>query len=124
MQQNFCDSCGEKLIPGRGFCPQCGRCISAVAPGAPAVPGKNPYPNAAPGNRIRSIKEYKVIELNDVWNLGSGGRFDTAIIEKRLNSYGLDGWSLKESASRQIPGLGTLSHQFIIILEREIPLQS
>jgi len=32
----FCSGCGLALVPGQGFCPQCGR---PVAPAVPPVPG-------------------------------------------------------------------------------------
>ncbi|MDP3564561.1 MAG: DUF4177 domain-containing protein [Methanoregula sp.] len=115
MAQNFCKSCDAELIPGKEFCP---KCLIRV----PVVATQKQYPKNTPENRAKKMKEYKVIGMEDMWIAGSGGKFNTKKIEDALNSYGYEGWSIKEIATRQTPGFASITSEIILILERDLPL--
>jgi hypothetical protein len=108
-----CRSCGTELIPGKEFCPQC----LVRVPVVPIAANKKQYPGDTPENRAKKMKEFKVIGMEEVWSLDSGGNFDKKKMEDTLNSYGTDGWSVKAIATRQIPGFASLTNESIIIPE-------
>jgi hypothetical protein len=119
MAQNFCMACGTELIPGKEVCPKC----SVRVPGVPIVTGKMQYPKDTPENRAKKMKEFKVIGMEDAWSLVDGGKFNKQLMEEILNSYGFEGWSVKAIATRQIPGIASLTNESMIILERDMPLE-
>ncbi|MCK9580009.1 MAG: zinc ribbon domain-containing protein [Methanoregula sp.] len=119
MAKLFCKSCGAELIPGKEFCP---KCLLRV-PVSPVANVKKVYPKDTPENRAKKMKEFKVFVIKDAWDFGSGGQFNAKKIEDTLNSYGFDGWSVKEMATRQIPGIGSLTYEMVVILERDMPLE-
>jgi hypothetical protein len=119
MAKDTCKSCGTELIPGREFCPKCLIRVPVVS----GVVNKKQYPKDTPENRAKKLKEYKVIGMEEEWSFGSGGRSNKKMIEDALNSYGLEGWCVKEIATRQIPGFGSITYENIIILERDMPLE-
>jgi hypothetical protein len=131
MVQKICKACGTELIPGKVFCPNCLVRIPdvpdvPVAPTTLVVPvaaNKKQYPKDTPENRAKKLKEYKVVGMEEVWNPGGGGRFNKRLIEDTLNSYGSEGWCVKEIATRQIPGIASFTYEIIIILERDMPLE-
>lgn len=116
MAQNFCKSCGTELIPGKEFC---SKCLIRV----PVAISKKQYPKDTPENRARKIKEYKVIGQEDTWL--NGGRFDKTSLKDMLNSYAMDGWTVKEISSSKTVGVffGTPRDEMVIILERDMPLE-
>ena len=120
MAQNFCKSCGAELVPGKEFCPKC----LVRVPVVPVATGKKQYPKDTPENRAKKLKEYKVIGTEEGWFMASGGKVNKKIIEDTLNSYAADGWSLREVITRQIPGLGSITFESILILVRDMPLES
>lgn len=122
MAKQFCDSCGAELIPGKEFCPKCLLRVAVIVPGGEKEASKKQYPKDTPENRAKKMKEFKVIGMEEVWSLDSGGNFNRQKMEDTLNSYGTDGWSVKAIATRQIPGFASLTNESIIILERDMPL--
>jgi uncharacterized Zn finger protein (UPF0148 family) len=123
MTKYFCDSCGAELIPGKEFCPKCSNRVAVVVPAVGVDVSKKHYPRDSPENRAKKMKEFKVIGMEEIWSLDSGGNFNKKNMEDMLNSYGIDGWSVKAIATRQIPGFLSLTHESIIILERDMPLE-
>lgn len=122
MVKQFCDSCGAELIPGKEFCPKCLLRVAVVVPVVEKEVSKKQYPKDTPENRAKKMKEFKVFVIKDALDLVSGGQFNAKKIEDELNSYGSDGWSVKEIATRQIPGIASLTYEMVIILERDMPL--
>ena len=116
MTQNYCKSCGAELIPEKEFCP---KCLIRI----PIEASKKQYPKDTPENRVKKMKEYKVTVFEEVMDLGSRGKYDKKKIEDTLNALGLDGWSLKKILTKQIPGLASNTYQFIMIFERDMPLE-
>lgn len=63
------------------------------------------------------MKEYKVLSQKDKW---FSGKFDPEILEKALNSYAQQGWSLVAAFSASIPAfVGGARDEAVCILERE-----
>lgn len=114
MVQKYCTSCGAELIPGNIYCP---KCLIRVP-----VEQEKHYPKDTPENRARKMREFKVTVYEEVWDLGSRGKYNTQKVEDFLNTFGRDGWSLKKIVSRTVPGLAFNTIQFIIFLERDMPL--
>jgi hypothetical protein len=117
MTPNICKSCGAELIPGKDFCPKCLLRTSVV------TITKNQSQKDTPENRAKNMKEFKVLGIVETWNVITGVKSNKKIIEDELYSYGLDGWSVKAMTTRQIPGIGTLAFEDLIILERDMPLE-
>jgi hypothetical protein len=64
------------------------------------------------------MKEYRVLTQKDTW---FSGKFDPQKLENAINSYALQGWTLKEAFSAEFPALwGKSREEAIIILEREL----
>ena len=63
-----------------------------------------------------SKPQYKVITQKDRF---FGGKFDPALIERALNEYAQDGWTIVSAVSADIPGLGGARNELIIILEKK-----
>lgn len=89
----------------------------------PVAESKKQYPKDTPENRAKKMKEFKVIAMEEIWSLDGGGIFNKKVLEDTLNSHGLEGWSVKAIATRQIPGFASLTHESMIILERDMPLE-
>jgi uncharacterized Zn finger protein (UPF0148 family) len=123
MTKHFCDSCGAELVPEKEFCPKCLQRVAVVISAAEKAISKKQYPKDTPENRAKNMKEFKVIGMEEVWSLDSGGNFNKKKMEDTLNSYGTEGWSVKAIATRQIPGFASLTNESIIILERDMPLE-
>jgi hypothetical protein len=60
--------------------------------------------------------QYKVITQKDRF---FGGKFDPALIERALNEYAQEGWTLVSAVSADIPGLGGARNELVIILEKK-----
>lgn len=61
-------------------------------------------------------KEYKVLTQADSW---LNNRFDPKVLERALNTYAHEGWSLKAAVGVSIPALlGQTRDEIVIILER------
>jgi hypothetical protein len=120
MAQKFCKSCGAELIPGKDSCPAC----LIPLPAASGEASKKQHSHDTPETSTRKIKEYKVIKLEEKWIIGSGGKINIKKLEETLNSYGLDGWNLKETTTRQNPGVASFSYEILIIFERDRTLKS
>jgi hypothetical protein len=82
------------------------------------------YPKDTPENCAKKMKEFKVIGMDEEWNVLTGAKSNKQLIEQSLNSYGLEGWSVKAIAIRQIPGIGTITYENLLILERDMPLEA
>lgn len=63
-----------------------------------------------------SKPQYKVITQKDRF---FGGKFDPALIERALNEYAQEGWTLVSAVSADIPGLGGARNELVIILEKK-----
>jgi len=100
MTVHFCDSCGAELIPGKEFCPKCLLRVAVVIPAPAKTENKKQYPKDTPENRAKKMKEYKVIGTEETGGLDGGGKFNKKLLEDTLNSYGLEGWSVKAIATR------------------------
>lgn len=109
MPKNYCTACGAELIPGKEFCP---KCLVRVS-----VTSQIQYPKDTQENRAKKMKEYKVIGQEDRWLIG--GRFDKRSLEKMLNFYALEGWTVKAIEASKTVGmfLETPRDEIIIILE-------
>ena len=62
------------------------------------------------------MKEYKVLTQKDKW---FSGKFDPENLEKAINAYASQGWSVISCATAQIPGFTGTREEMIVILERE-----
>ena len=67
------------------------------------------------------MKEYKVIGQEDIWM--QGGRFDKTSLENMINSYALDGWTVKDISASKTWGMIVQRDEMIVILERDMPLE-
>ncbi|MFA5268072.1 MAG: DUF4177 domain-containing protein [Methanoregula sp.] len=123
MTKHFCDSCGAELIPGKEFCPKCLLRVAVVVPAGENAENKKQYPKDTPENRAKKMKEYKVTVFEEIANLSSRGKYDKTRLEDTLNSIGAEGWDLKKTMTRQIPGLASNTIEFIMIFERDMPLE-
>ncbi len=118
MTPKFCSNCGAELVQGVEICLKC------HSPVFPTATGKKQYPKDTPENRARKMREYKVIVFDEVADAASKGKYDKTRLETTLNSLGLEGWSLKKTRMRQIPGLVSSTIEFIMIFERDMPLEA
>ena len=62
------------------------------------------------------MKEYKVLTQKDKW---FSGKFDPENLEKAINAYASQGWSVTSMASASIPSLSRTREELVILLERE-----
>jgi hypothetical protein len=116
MAQKMCKACGAELIPGKEFCP---KCLVRVPP----EPVKKRYPKDTPENRAKKLKEYKVVGFEDEESLSNMGKANISGLENFLNSFASEGWTVKEVIERNFPSLTSVVHQYLIILERDMPLE-
>jgi uncharacterized Zn finger protein (UPF0148 family) len=127
MTKYFCTSCGAELMPGKEFCPKCLIRVVVVVPNVPTVSispvaeSKKQYLKDTPDNRAKNLKEYKVIGVEQ--GLFEGPHFNKKNLEKILNSYALEGWKVIEFSINN-PSFSGVPTQIIIILERNMPLES
>ena len=64
------------------------------------------------------MKEYNILTQKDKW---FSGKFDPERLEKAINAYAQQGWTVKSAFSAEIPGiLGHAREEAIVILEREV----
>ena len=67
---------------------------------------------------MSKMKEYKVLTQKDTW---FSGKFDPRKLEDAINSYSLQGWTLKAAFSAEVPAIwGKSREEAIIILERDL----
>ena len=96
-----------------------------LPPEAAVPPG--PRPNRPPPVPIQpvlqkakqkeiSMKEYKVLTQKDRF---FGGKFDPDRLEKAMNSYATEGWSVVSVATASIPSLTGTREEMIVVMERE-----
>ncbi len=107
MAHHYCQRCGTKLIPGKEYCPGCSYRVPEVA--------------APPDTESVQVREYKVIGTEEALDLTSGGRVNKQAMEKILNTHAKNGWCLKTTITRQLPGLTSITYESILILERDVP---
>jgi hypothetical protein len=62
------------------------------------------------------VKEYKVLTQKDRF---FGGKFDPEKLEKAINSYAAQGWSVVSVATASIPSLTGNREEMIVLMERE-----
>lgn len=62
------------------------------------------------------VKEYKVLTPKDRF---FGGKFDPEKLEKAINSYATEGWSVVSVATASIPSLTGNREEMIVVMERE-----
>jgi len=62
------------------------------------------------------MKEYKVLTQKDRF---FGGKFDPEKLEKAINSYATEGWSVISVATASIPSLTGTREEMIVVMERE-----
>ena len=62
------------------------------------------------------MNEYKVLTQKDKW---FSGKFDPENLEKAINAYASQGWSVTSMASASIPSLSRTREELVILLERE-----
>ena len=77
-----------------------------------------PRSNAPWGAKRKEInvKEYKVLTQKDRF---FGGKFDPEKLEKAINSYATQGWSVVSVATANIPSLTGTREEMIVVMERE-----
>jgi uncharacterized Zn finger protein (UPF0148 family) len=120
MVQEVCKACGAELKPGKEYCP---KCLVRVSNSTQETRLKKYYPKDTPENRAKKMKEYKVAVIEVEESFGTRSQYDSNRIEDTLNSFGLDGWSLKKILKRKVPHLTSDTYQLITILERDMPLE-
>jgi hypothetical protein len=120
MAQKTCKACGAELIPGKEFCP---KCLVRIPPNVQTGTIKKQYPKDTPENRAKNLKEYKVIGFEDEESLSNMGKANIGGLEDFLNSHASEGWIVKEVIERNFPSLTSRVHQYVIILERDMPLE-
>jgi hypothetical protein len=111
----ICTKCSKKYAFGCNTCPWCGN----PAPIPIDYNKTNRLPDT-PANRLKNLKEYKIIGQEDEWL--NGGRFDKISMENMLNSYARHGWTVKEMTSSKTFGIffGTPRDEMMIVLERDM----
>jgi hypothetical protein len=62
------------------------------------------------------VKEYKVLTQKDRF---FGGKFDPERLEKAINSYATEGWSVVSVATASIPSLTGTREEMIVVMEQE-----
>jgi len=115
MAQNFCKACGAELIPGKEFCPKC----LVRVPVIPLADIRKQVLKDTPENREKKLKEYKVLQMTVSILQNWGNVINPQKMEEKLNSYASEGWKVV-SLSTGNPGNFS---DYIIILERDIPLE-
>jgi hypothetical protein len=60
--------------------------------------------------------KYKVLTQKDRF---FGGKFDPEKLEKAINSYAAEGWSVVSVATASIPSLTGTREEMIVVMERE-----
>ena len=107
-----CKKCSKNFAAGCNTCPYCGHKVEIV-PKVLNVPD-------TPENRLKNLKEYKIIGQEDEWL--NGGRFDKNSMENMLNSYARQGWRVREMISSKTFGVffGTPRDEMMIVLERDM----
>lgn len=118
-----CPRCGQKLsVEGGGVgvrvnCPSCNEAIDV--PRDTASPPPLPISNATiprTATRPSSMMEYKVLTQKDRF---FGGKFDPEKLEKAINSYAAEGWSVVSVATASIPSMTGTREEMIIVMGRE-----
>jgi hypothetical protein len=121
---SFCSSCGESVITGTKICPKCNGTTFSSKLSHIAISKEDlaKRPKDTPENRAKKLMEYLVIGQENEWF--TGDRFDRLSLEKMLNHYALDGWTVKEMTTSPTFGVifGTPRDEMIIILERDMRL--
>jgi hypothetical protein len=107
-------------------CPRCNQNPSVEASGAgmlvncPSCKEQIEVPRStAPCGAKRKeigVKEYKVLTQKDRF---FGGKFDPEKLEKAINSYAAEGWSVVSVATASIPSLTGTREEMIVVMERE-----
>jgi len=100
-------------------CVKCPWCGHAAPKSIESKPTLTRLPDT-PENRLKNLKEYKIIGQEDEWL--NGGRFDKVSMENMLNSYARQGWIVKEISSSKTYGIffGTPRDEMLIVLERDM----
>ena len=62
------------------------------------------------------MKEYKVLSQKDKF---MSGKFDPELLEKAINAYAEQGWSVVSMATATIPSFTGSREEMIVILERD-----
>jgi hypothetical protein len=62
------------------------------------------------------MKEYKVMTQKDKF---LSGKFDPESLEKAINAYASEGWTIKSVATADIPSFGGARQEIIVIFERD-----
>lgn len=63
------------------------------------------------------MKQYKVLSQKDKWY---SGKFDPEMLEKALNAYASQGWSVRAATTASMPGImGGSRDEMVIIMERD-----
>lgn len=63
------------------------------------------------------MKQYKVLSQKDKW---FSGKFDPEMLEKALNAYAEQGWTVTAVTSASVPAFGGARDEVIVVFEREI----
>jgi uncharacterized protein DUF4177 len=125
-----CPHCSQHLAvdeTGAGMtvnCPSCNQPLEiprSAAPPPPPVPIPVPAIQQATASwkakrKEIDVKEYKVLTQKDRF---FGGKFDPERLEKAINSYATEGWSVVSVATASIPSLTGTREEMIVVMERE-----
>jgi Domain of unknown function (DUF4177) len=124
-----CPHCSQHLAvdeTGAGMtvnCPSCNRPVEVPRSAAPPPPVPIPVPalqQATASSKAKrkeiDVKEYKVLTQKDRF---FGGKFDPERLEKAINSYATEGWSVVSVATASIPSLTGTREEMIVVMERE-----
>jgi len=109
-----CKKCSKTFAAGCKTCPWCGAPTEiSCDPKAFRLPD-------TPANRLKNLKEYKIIGQEDEWL--NGGRFDKTSFQNMLNSYAQHGWTVREMTTSKTFGIffGTPRDEMLIVLERDM----
>lgn len=63
-----------------------------------------------------AMYEYKILTQKDKWFTG---KFDPETLERAINSYSEQGWSVRATATAKFPSLMAQREEIIVILERQ-----